>query len=209
MKDLFCQYIIGLCQNIPANVYEGLASIFCIGLVLILPFVGFRKGLKYISALLLTEYVFLLFCATVLFREASEVISGHNFHLFWSYAAIQKGNKILLPENVMNVVAFLPVGLLLGACMRYKKENGFRVCWREHLWSARRWKSGWLVAFGVGLCISVSIETLQYVTHRGFSEFDDVFHNTLGTLIGYALWKCISNAFPKKKLGQLKVNCQV
>lgn len=34
---------------------------------------------------------------------------------------------------------------------------------------------------------SVSIESLSYITHRGFSEFDDVFHNTLGTLIEYEL----------------------
>ena len=209
MINIFSQYINGLCQNVPANVYEGLVSVFCLGVVLILAFIGIKRGLKYITGLLLTEYVFLLFCATVFFREASGVISGHNFHPFWSYAAIQEGNKVLLPENVMNVVAFLPVGLLLGVSIRYKRRDGFRACSPEHLWSARRWKGEWLVAFMVGLCISVSIETLQYFTLRGFSEFDDVFHNTLGTLIGYGLWKCISNAFPKKKLGQLKVNCQV
>ena len=111
------------------------------------------------------------------FRVASDVISGHDFHPFWSYVAIQEGNKVLLPENIMNVVGFMPLGFLLGISLRGKKED-------------LRWKSGWLIAFLVGFCISVSIEALQYFTYRGFSEFDDVFHNTLGCVIGYGLWNC-------------------
>lgn len=175
MNDLFSQYVAGLFQNVPMSAYEGLLSIFCVGTVFILTFTGFRKGLKHIWRLLLVEYVLMLFCLTVFFREASEAISGHDFHPFWSYSAIQQGCYYLLAENFMNVVAFVPFGWLFGANMHGNKE---KVIWRN----------GWLITFWVGLCISVSIETLQYFTHRGFSEFDDVFHNTFGTMIGYGLW---------------------
>lgn len=33
------------------------------------------------------------------------------------------------------------------------------------------------------------IEFFQYYFCLGMSEFDDVFHNTLGTVIGYIYWK--------------------
>ena len=44
----------------------------------------------------------------------------------------------------------------------------------------------------IGICLSVGIETLQFVFRKGFSEFDDVMHNTLGCLIGYGMYKVIS-----------------
>lgn len=184
MFNNFGQYIVDLYNNVPSVIYEGLVSVFCIGTVLILAFIGFRRGSKYIAGLLLVEYVFLLFCVIVFLRVASDVISGHNFHPFWSYAAILQGRYFLIVEKIMNVVVFMPVGLLLGVSMRGKKAD-------------LGWKGGWLIAFLFGFCISVSIETLQYFTHRGFSEFDDVFHNTLGCVIGYGMWKVV-NAFVVK-----------
>lgn len=184
MFNNFGQYIVDLYNNVPSVIYEGLVSVFCIGTVLILAFIGFRRGSKYIAGLLLVEYVFLLFCVIVFLIVASDVISGHNFHPFWSYAAILQGRYFLIVEKIMNVVVFMPVGLLLGVSMRGKKAD-------------LGWKGGWLIAFLFGFCISVSIETLQYFTHRGFSEFDDVFHNTLGCVIGYGMWKVV-NAFVVK-----------
>lgn len=177
MIEQFLHYYNNLNQEVPVpvSVYEGLLSIFVVGLVLLVAFKGVKNGLRFSSGLLLLELIFLLLCFTVIFRTPS-MAARYDFHPFWSYVAIQEGREELLPENVMNVIGFLPVGLLLGVCMRGKKED-------------LNWKSGWLIAFMVGLCISVSIEALQYFTHRGFSEFDDVFHNTLGCVIGYGIFK--------------------
>ena len=36
--------------------------------------------------------------------------------------------------------------------------------------------------------ISLSIELLQLITSRGLFEFDDVFHNSLGAVIGVGLF---------------------
>lgn len=163
MKELFYQYIISLFQGVPVWVYEGLLSVFCVGAVLIVAIKGLRKGWRYASALLLIEYVFLLYGSTVIFRTASEIV-GYNFHPFWSYAAIQQGRAFLIPENIMNVIVFMPVGALLGFVFRSIK---------------------WWQVLLIGCGISVSIEALQFFTHRGFSEFDDVFHNTLGCVIGF------------------------
>ncbi len=47
----------------------------------------------------------------------------------------------------------------------------------------------WWKVIGVGCLISISIEVLQFIFIRGFSEVDDVIHNTLGCAIGYGLYK--------------------
>ena len=168
MKKPFCDYLMSLYQNIPTTVFEGLLSVFFLGSVLILAFLGGRRGLKHIAMLLLIEYVFLLFCSTVLFRKTSAVIWGYDFHPFWSYAAIRQGLYSLISENIMNVVVFVPVGILLGIVIQTIKW------WRVLL---------------IGCGISICIEVLQFVTHRGFSEFDDVFHNSLGCLIGFWIYR--------------------
>lgn len=54
---------------------------------------------------------------------------------------------------------FVPMGLLCG-----------------QLW---KWKGLW-VASG----LSIVIELLQLITARGLCEFDDVFHNIIGAVIG-------------------------
>ncbi len=165
MSDEFMQYVISLYQDIPLEVYEGLLSVFCIGLVVFVAWKGFKTGLRYSVALLLIEYIFLIFCSTVFFRTTSE-LRKYDFQPFWSYEAIQDGREDLLAENIMNVVVFIPVGLLLG------------IAFKQMTW----WK---VLLIGCG--ISVTIESLQFFFMRGFSEVDDVMHNTLGCLLGYGI----------------------
>jgi glycopeptide antibiotics resistance protein len=131
---------------------------------------GLKKGLRYSAALLLVEYIFLLFCSTVFYRTTSE-LRKYDFHPFWSYKAIQEGRADLLPENIMNVVVFVPVGFLLGFRIQ---DSSFTI------------RKALLVAL-MGCGISVTIEALQFLLKRGFSEVDDVMHNTLGCAIGFLI----------------------
>ncbi len=167
MSDEFKQYIISLYQDIPQEVYEGLLSVFCLGLVVFIAWKGLKTGLRYSANLLLVEYVFLIFCSTVFFRTSGDT-RQYDFHPFWSYQAIQEGREELLAENIMNVVVFIPVGLLLG------------IAFKQMTW----WK-----ALLIGCSISVTIESLQFFLMRGFSEVDDVMHNTVGCLIGWFMVK--------------------
>ena len=162
MREQFRQYIINLYQDIPQEVYEGLLSVFCLGLVVFIAWKGLKKGLRYSAVLLLVEYIFLLFCSTVIFRTSGDT-RQYDFHPFWSYS-----RPDLFVENLMNVVVFIPVGLLLGIAFK-------QVTW---------WK-----ALLIGCGISVTIEALQFFLMRGFSEVDDVLHNTLGCLIGWCMVK--------------------
>ena len=168
MREQFRQYIISLYQDIPQEVYEGLLSVFCLGLVVFIAWKGLKTGFRYSANLLLVEYVFLIFCSTVIFRSIG-AISQYDFHPFWSYKAIQDGREDLLAENIMNVVVFVPVGMIIGSLLRVK--------------------GSWLIAMMVGMGISLSIEAMQYFFHRGFAETDDVFHNTIGCIVGYLLVK--------------------
>ena len=148
MREQFRQYIINLYQDIPQEVYEGLLSVFCLGLVVFIAWKGLKTGLRYSATLLLVEYIFLLFCSTVFFRTTSE-LRKYDFHPFWSY-----DRPDLLIENIMNTIVFIPVVVAI-----------------------------------IGCGISVTIESLQFFFMRGFSEVDDVMHNTVGCLIGWFMVK--------------------
>lgn len=172
MKEQIWEYVVSLYKDIPLGVYVGLAAVLCVGGVLMMVKYGGRQGVRMAAGLLLVEYVFVLYSSTVLFRATSVQFSGYDLHPFWSYRAIRNGENQLLVENIMNAVVFVPVGVLLGFMV-----NGSRFMVRH----------GWLIALIVGIGISVSIEAMQFFLKRGFSEVDDVMHNTAGCLIGYML----------------------
>lgn len=187
MIEQLWDYFISLYKEVPSSVYEGLIALLCIGSVSTFCKWGVRRGWSKVGFLFLVEYVFLLFGSTVIFRSASDAISGHNFYPFWSYRAIVSGESPqLLPENIMNVVVFVPVGILLGILVYGSRLIVFCYAKRQG-----RAKKEWLIPLAVGLCISLSIEMLQFFLNRGFSELDDVIHNTLGCLIGYGVYKLI------------------
>lgn len=184
MKETFLEYIIRLYQNVPAIVYVGLAIVFLIGAVLMFVLYGRNQGLRYSCRILCVDYLALLFCSTVFFRKYSDR-RGHDFQPFWSY-----DQNDLLYENIMNVVAFVPVGILFGCTFR-------SMTW---------WK---VMLIGGG--VSVLIETIQFYFKRGFSEVDDVMHNTAGCLIGYgvySLMRCGYERIGKRRLETLE-NCEL
>lgn len=93
----------------------------------------------------------------------------------------ERVHKFLLAQMIMNVVAFIPIGLLLGVSFPNMK---------------------WWKVLLIGVAFSILIETLQFFLKRGFAEFDDVFHNVLGCMIGYGLSaaiKYIVRAIAKKR----------
>lgn len=103
---------------------------------------------------LLVGYAFFLLAETVLIRHAT---AGAHFQpqLFWSWREWEKQKNQILT----NILMFIPVGVLAG-----------------RVW---KWRGMWVAAG-----MSCSIEILQLVSKRGLCEFDDVFHNVLGAVIG-------------------------
>lgn len=186
MKEQFRQYIINLYHDIPQEVYEGLLSIFCIGLVVFIVWKGFKTGLRYSATLLLIEYIFFLFCSTVIFR-ATGATRQYDFHPFWSY-----DRPDLLIENIMNVIVFIPVGMILGSLLRVKGSWSKYGSWFKVNGSSTSEATKsmtWLIVLLIGCSISVTIEALQFWLMKGFSEVDDVMHNTVGCLAGWCMVK--------------------
>ena len=108
--------------------------------------------------------VFLILAETVLIRKPFQ--GEHlKLELFWSW----KQFAIQKNQILTNITMFLPVGVLAG-----------------RIW---RWKGLW-VAFG----LSVFIEILQLIMTRGLCEFDDIFHNMVGAVIGVGIVIAVSYA---------------
>lgn len=163
----FKAYLLDLINGVPHEVYIILLVVFCVGAIILIGVRGRQKGIRSALGLLLTEYVILLYASTVIFRKAAKV-REYDFTPFWSY-----NKPELFEENIMNVVVFVPVGLIIGTQIAQKTQKG------------------WLVAILVGAGLSVGIETLQFVFKKGFSEVDDVMHNTIGCIIGYGVYRLI------------------
>ncbi len=167
-RDIW-DYSYSLVESVPYDVYELAGIAFVVGAVVFLTLMSIRKGFRWTSALLLLEYIFIIYCSTVIFRPTNPE-RRYDFHPFWSYRAIEGGTLSLVSEIIMNVVVFIPVGFLLGAAFK-------GMTW-------------WKVLL-IACSISVSVETLQFFLMRGFSEFDDVMHNTIGGIIGFGLYSLI------------------
>lgn len=163
----FDDYLVYLYLDIPKYVYEGIVSIYCIGFVALFVIYGFKRSIRKILILTLVEYVFLIYCSAVFFRSVS-TDRGFNLTPFWSYSAIQYETRDLLFQIIMNVVIPIPIGFMLGCIFR-------NLTWKKVLL--------------IGSLFSLSIELLQFILKRGFSELDDVMHNTLGCMIGFILVK--------------------
>ena len=143
--------------------------------VAIFAVVLFQKGkIKLITCItfpLLVLYMSFVTTITIVSRVPS-FDARYNLLLFWSYKAIASGNSILIAQIFWNVVLFIPIGVLLMLILTCKHKCKISVI--------------------VGLFLSVSIELVQLISHRGFFEFDDIIHNTLGVVIGVALYKIVS-----------------
>ena len=62
-------------------------------------------------------------------------------------------------------------------------------------------KLRWVIL--IAAIISYSIEFSQLLTKRGLFElFDDPFHNVLGAIIGFTLWRMIMKRCSEKPEGQ-------
>lgn len=112
MLDRFSRCIIESFQLVPASVYVMLGILFSLGIMLFWAFLGIRRGSKWVAGLLLLEYLFWIYSMTVFYRNVQ--VRSFNLTPFWSYQAIHAGDGLLLVQVIMNVVAFAPVGLLMG-----------------------------------------------------------------------------------------------
>lgn len=178
MKEEYKEYLALLYNRIPEPVYVGLVSILVIGALFMFWTVGLKKGKRVVMTLLLIEYVSLIYCSTVIFRNTNSA-SKYKSTSLDNYKEAIVGGSYIAPESLMNVLVFIPLGILI--CGVFKGQK----C---------------LLSLMIGCGISVSIEVLQFVYKRGFTEVVDVFHNTLGCLLGICIFKLVSKLVQRARI---------
>jgi glycopeptide antibiotics resistance protein len=128
----------------------------------------------------LVLYLYLMFGSTV-FSRVPTATSQANLNLFWEYRSMMAMHSWYYAKQIfLNIAMLMPVGFLLPLA------KGKRCFVQTLLF---------------GFFCSLSIEMMQYVFHCGMFEFDDIFNNTLGTFLGYMIFRII---IPKRAIGRKK-----
>ena len=118
-----------------------------------------------IALSLIIPYLFLTLVATVIKRSPTveSRIMLEPFRTYRQYFT----DEFIWFEIRANILLFIPIGFLLPMVIK---------------------KPIWLPPI-IGIGISVIIELIQLITHRGLCETDDVISNTIGFMIGFvAFW---------------------
>ena len=132
-----------------------------------------------LCGLALSIYLAILLVGTLLNRNVGEEYLIE-WIPFWSYYQVfAVDDSPLAWQMLYNILVFVPMGIFLP--VNFQKVRKLRD----------------VVLCTVGL--SLIIEVLQLVLKLGLFEFDDLFHNTLGAVIGYGVWRMIRKAKETQK----------
>ena len=134
-----------------------------------------KKGryIKYFPLALFCLYLIVVLWITLIDREFGKRRSM--LIPFWEYAKVITNDRrsFFIRQIIGNILLLMPLGFLVSFLPNRKD-----IKWKSVLLSA--------------LCFSAFIELTQFVTGRGLMEFDDVFNNTVGAVIGYGMCKIIN-----------------
>ena len=151
--------------NIPMEYIIISFSVLCV--VMAIGFIVYRgqRMTKFVMGALAIEYYFLVLCSTVICRT-SPVSKRVELMPFYNYSDIWNGVdfKRTVMEILLNIALFVPIGFLLGGIM----------------------SKGFLKVLFTGCLLSILIELLQLASGMGLCETNDVIHNTIGSMLGYA-----------------------
>ena len=87
---------------------------------------------------------------------------------FWEFANVIKGVRLsfFIGQIFFNLLMLMPFGFMLPVIKKVSLKQVLMI----------------------SLCFSVGIELTQFITGRGLMEFDDVFNNTVGAVLGYKVY---------------------
>lgn len=111
-------------------------------------------------------------------RSHDDYTLNYNIELFSCYRRIfNDGDKSMLRSVIQNILMFIPIGFTLTVVFKNKHR----------------------VIFPLAVCflLSLFIETCQLFMKSGIFEFDDLFNNTLGGLLGIIISLIISAVYKK------------
>lgn len=127
-----------------------------------------RNTLSVICVIIFVAYIFMVLWITLLGRKANGSV---NMLLspFWEYKKFfQHMSFHTAHDIVLNMLMFMPFGFLLP--LSFPKMSHLK----------------YIIIFAV--LFFALIETGQLLFSRGWCEFDDIFNNTVGAIIGYLVY---------------------
>ena len=140
---------------------------------------------------LLIGYVLLVLHETVFGRT----LLGYRHkasHFLWSYEAwLMNGDRGIGRQILLNIAMFMPYGFLLTACLSRTKTSR---------------KTAAVIVLLSALLFSCLIEILQYELRRGLFEYDDILDNTIGAVLGYAVYRGMRRIC-RKRLALHELEC--
>ena len=161
------EYILNYDTGIPTIWMVGTNLVVGCAVVALFMYGGSKAEIiKNCSWVLLAGYVFLVFCSTIICRDGYPKVN-YNIHPF---LYIHSKNVIIIGERILNIILFVPIGLLSSVILN-------------------KWRP--LKVFVLGGCLSASIELLQLELKKGVCNIDDVINNVAGCIIGYCLFLII------------------
>lgn len=138
---------------------------------------------KFILFVILIGYLFLAFAMTGLSRTNNFSNTIINLNFLSSYLDVWYSWSLTpLLLLILNILMLAPLGFLLPLISK-KFDSAKNIL---------------LVAF----TFTVFIELFQLITHRGIFELDDLFHNTIGAMIGYFIVKVFIEFKDSKKVSK-------
>lgn len=129
---------------------------------------------------LLCCWLLLVICLTS-FSRGANFTSAINLNFLSGYISAWNNWSVSeLQLILLNMLMFVPLGFLLP------------LVWKraENVW----------VALGASLGVTAFIEVLQFVTGTGIFELDDLFHNLIGSLLGYFCIMAILASIREKRI---------
>ena len=129
--------------------------------------------------LLFVGYISIVFYATFLRGHGGYSQRELNLHLFrawreaWNNFSVKNWANVLL-----NVAMFVPLGALLPLIWKKCKK--------------------WYITTPIGFGSSLLIELVQLTISRGICDVDDLFANTLGTVLGFLCMMAVLSLFNEK-----------
>lgn len=121
-------------------------------------------------------YIFLVLWLTLIDRQFGERRAV--LVPFWEFANVIKGveRNFYIGQILGNLTMLMPLGFMLPMMRKVTVKQ----------------------IFVTALCFSCFIELTQFITGRGLMEFDDVFNNTVGAVIGYLIYNGVRSKVNEK-----------
>ena len=152
---------------------------------------------------LLVSYLLMNLYETLLFNRVPGY-AEYELSLFWSYRASLALSKTndgfhlyitdfrLFRQILLNILLYVPFGYLLPFALprlAEKRQDKQRRALPAYPWNVVL----------IGIAFSLTVELLQLILKLGLFEFDDIFNNTVGCLLGIGLYHVLVRLLLKKK----------